>query len=199
LESKLSYGDDYKFIPATSVESGVGMEVLPDLYSHTIQIVNFCLVGQPSTKDFVLVDAGMPHSADEIISVIEERFGADSQPKAIILTHGHFDHVGAIIELVKWWDVPVYAHQLEMPFLTGKTGYPKPDSTVEGGMISKMSFMFPNKPINLGNYVKPLPKDGSVPHLPEFKWIHTPGHMSLRESDKALIVGDAFVTEKQEY
>jgi glyoxylase-like metal-dependent hydrolase (beta-lactamase superfamily II) len=204
VDNNLSYGDDYKFIPATSIESGTGKEVLPDLYCHTVQIVNISLVGHPDTKEFVLVDAGMPHSANEIISVIEGRFGADSRPKAIILTHGHFDHVGAIIELVQRWDVPVYAHELEMPFLTGKTSYPEPDPTVEGGMISKMSPMFPINPINLGNHVKPLPEDGSVPHLPGFQWIHTPGHspghVSLfREEDKALIAGDAFVTVKQEY
>jgi len=204
LDNNLSYGSDYKQIPATSVASGTGKEVLPDLYSHTVQIVNISLVGLPGTNDFVLVDAGMPHSANEIFSVTEERFGANSKPKAIILTHGHFDHVGAIIELVKRWDVPVYAHELEMPFLTGKTSYPEPDPTVEGGMISKMSPMFPIKPINLRNYVKPLPEDGSVPHLPGFRWIHTPGHtpghVSLfRDEDRALIAGDAFVTVKQEY
>ncbi|AMQ08087.1 MBL fold metallo-hydrolase [Sporosarcina psychrophila] len=204
MDNKISYGEDYKFIPATSVESGNGTEVLPDLYSHTVQIVNICLVGHPETKEFVLIDAGMPHSANKIISVTEKRFGTNSKPMAIILTHGHFDHVGAIIELVRHWDVSVYAHELEMPFLTGKTSYPEPDTTVEGGMISKMSSMFPIKPINLENYVKPLPEDGSVPHLPGFRWIHTPGHtpghVSLfRDEDRALIAGDAFVTVKQEY
>ncbi len=204
MDNDLSYGEDYKFIPATSIKSGTGKEVLPDLYSHTVQIVNISLVGHPDTSDFVLIDAGMPQSANEIISVINERFGEGSRPKAIILTHGHFDHVGAIIELVQRWDVSVHAHELEMPFLTGKTSYPEPDPTVEGGMISKMSPMFPIKPINLGDYVKTLPEDGSVPHLPGFRWIHTPGHtpghVSLfRDEDRALIAGDAFVTVKQEY
>ncbi len=55
----MSYGSDYKFIPATSIACGVGMNVLVDLYCHTIQIVNICLVGNPETKDFVLVDAIM--------------------------------------------------------------------------------------------------------------------------------------------
>ena len=40
--------------------------------------------------------------------------------------------------------------------------------------------------------------------MPEFRWIHTPGHapghISLfRENDRALIAGDAFITVKQEY
>lgn len=66
-----------------------------------------------------------------------------------------------------------------------------------------MSPMFPNEPINLGNQVEELPSDGSVPHMPGFRWIHTPGHapghVSLfREEDRALIAGDAFVTVKQD-
>ncbi len=204
MDMDMNYGSDYKYIPATSIGSSVGIQVLPDLFCYTIQIVNIVLVGNPETKDFVLVDAGMPHSANEIISVTEERFGTNTRPKAIILTHGHFDHVGAILELVEHWEVPVYAHELELPFLTGKMSYPEPDPTVEGGMVAKMSSMFPNEPINLNKHVEKLPLDGSVPKMPGFRWIHTPGHtpghVSLyRKADQTLIVGDAFVTVKQEY
>lgn len=111
----------------------MGIEVLPDLYCYNVQIVNIVLIGKPENNEFVLIDAGMPGSVEKIISTIEERFGANARPKAIILTHGHFDHVGAIVELVKRWDVPVYAHELEIPFLTGQMSYPEPDTTVEGG------------------------------------------------------------------
>ncbi|WP_138420084.1 MBL fold metallo-hydrolase [Aquibacillus sediminis] len=203
MDQHMNYGGDYKYIPTTSVGSGVGIEVLPDLFNYTVQIVNIHFVGNPKTDDFVLVDAGMPDSAEEIISTTEDRFGKNSRPKAIILTHGHFDHVGAIIELVDHWQIPVYAHELELPFLTEQQRYPEPDPTVEGGMVAKMSPMFPNEPIDLGSHVEKLPSDGSVPHMPDFKWIHTPGHspghVSLfREKDGALIAGDAFVTVKQE-
>ncbi|MEQ6048938.1 metallo-beta-lactamase family protein [Lysinibacillus capsici] len=203
MDKNLNYGDDYKFIPATSVGSGVGIDILPDLYQYTIQIVNIVLYGEPQMKDFVLIDAGMPKSADEIISVVEERYGSKSRPKAIILTHGHFDHVGGIIELIERWDVPVYAHTLEIPFLSGKQNYPEPDPTVNNGLVAKMSPIFPNEAINLGGNLKVLPSDGSVPFMPGFRWIHTPGHspghISLfREKDKVLIAGDAFVTVKQE-
>lgn len=203
MDQNMKYGSDYKPVPATSIKSGQSIEVLPDLFCHTIQIVNICLAGNPETKEFVLIDAGMPGSANEIVSVSEKYFGANSRPKAIILTHGHFDHVGAIIELVKHWEVPVYAHELEIPFLTGQTSYSKPDPTVEGGMVAKMSSLFPNEPIDLGSNVRKLPMDGTVPHLPDFRWIHTPGHspghISLfREKDRTLLAGDAFVTVKQD-
>lgn len=203
INQNMNYGSDHKYLPTTSMGDGVGIEVLPDLFCHTVQIVNISFVGKPKSKDFVLVDAGMPDSANEIISVTEERFGANSRPKAIILTHGHFDHAGAIIELVKHWEVPVYAHELELPYLTGQMSYPEPDSTVEGGKIAKMSPIFPNEPIDLGNNIEALPSDGSVPHMPGFKWIHTPGHSPghvsfFREEDRALIAGDAFTTVKQD-
>jgi glyoxylase-like metal-dependent hydrolase (beta-lactamase superfamily II) len=181
----------------------MGSEVLPDLLCYTVQIVNITLVGDPNKKDFVMVDAGMPHSANEIIAVTEERFGPNCRPKAVILTHGHFDHVGAIIDLVKHWNVPVYAHELELPFLQGELSYPEPDPTVEGGMVAKLSAYFPNQPIQLGRNVEKLSPDGNIPAMPGFRWIHTPGHspghVSLfREKDRTMIAGDAFVTVKQD-
>lgn len=199
----MNYGKDYKFIPATSVQSGVSQEILPDLYAHTIQIANIVFYSIPGSNDFVLIDAGMPKSAEEIIAVAENRFGENAKAKAIILTHGHFDHVGAIIELVERWQVPVFAHSLELPYLKGKLDYPEPDPSVDSGLVAKMSPMFPNEAIDLGDCIHELPSDGAVPFMEGFNWIHTPGHtpghVSLfRESDGALIAGDAFVTVKQE-
>ncbi|WP_339176081.1 MBL fold metallo-hydrolase [Solibacillus sp. FSL R5-0691] len=203
MDKKMNYGDDYKFIPATSVHSGVSEEVLSDLYVHTIQIANIVFYSSPDQNGFVLIDAGMPKSAKEIIDVAEKRYGKTTKPDAIILTHGHFDHVGAIIELVDYWQVPVFAHKLELPYLTGLKDYPEPDPSVDNGLVAKMSPMFPNEAIDLGESVQELPSDGSVPFMEDFKWIHTPGHtpghVSLfRERDGALIAGDAFVTVKQE-
>lgn len=55
-----------------------------------------------------------------------------------------------------------------------------------------MSMLYPKKPINLEQFMKPLPADGSVPGWPEWRWLHTaghsPGHVSFfRERDRALI------------
>lgn len=196
-----SYGDDYRYLPVTSLQSGHGAEAAADLLAFTVQIVNIGFIGSPGTEDWVLVDAGMPKSADVIIAAAEERFGSSSKPKGIVLTH--FDHVGAILELIDHWDVPVYAHELEFPYLTGRQGYPPPDPAVEGGLVAKLSFMFPNEPVSVGDNLKPLPADGTIPVLTDWRWVHTPGHtpghISLfRDRDRALIAGDAFVTVKQE-
>ncbi|WP_407372106.1 MBL fold metallo-hydrolase [Carnobacterium sp.] len=199
----MKYGDDYKRIPATSKQNGKGIEVLPDLYMFTVQIVNLFFIGYPKTTKFVIIDAGTPSKSEEIIEAATKRFGSNAKPEAIILTHGHFDHVGSIIELVQHWNVPVYAHELEMPYLTGEKSYPKPDFTVQGGMVAKMSPLFPIAPIEIETQVMALPANGEVPYLSEFKWIHVPGHSPgqialFRENDRTLIAADTFVTVKQE-
>lgn len=192
------------FLPMFSLTSGTGIEVLPDLYCYTNQIVNMtCINNNNDLNEWVLVDTGMPESFEKMIEMTESRYGKEAKPKAIVLTHGHFDHVGAVVDLVEKWGVKVYAHQAELPFLTGKQSYPEPDGSVEGGLVAKMSPMFPVEPIDLGGHIETLPSDGTIPHLPEWRWIHTPGHspghISLfRDNDRVLISGDAFVTVKQE-
>lgn len=201
MNPDMHQSDDNKLIPMTSFSSGKGHEVRKDVYYYTNQIVNFALVGDAS--HWVLVDAGMPKSGDEIIKVAEERFGNGARPEAIILTHGHFDHVGSIVKLLEKWQVPVYAHILEFPFLTGVQAYQEPDTTVEGGVLAKISSLYPIEPINIQQALQPLPADGSVPGMRGWHWLHTPGHTPghvsfFRESDRTLISGDAFITVKQD-
>ncbi len=166
---------------------------LPTLFA------NLYAVGTASR--WVLVDTGLPGFAGSIRRRTEQRFGK-SRPEAIILTHGHWDHAGSALELAKGWDVPVYAHPLEWPYLTGKSDYAPKDPAV-GGMIALMARFFPSSGYDLGEHVKPLPEYGAVPGMPEWRWIHTPGHthghVSLfRERDGVLLAGDAITTVNQD-
>ena len=199
----MKQSEDYKYVPMTSVSSGSGKEVRNDIYYYTNQIVNVVMIGDPEDEDWYLVDTGMPYSGKEIIFITEERYGKGSKPKAIFLTHGHFDHVGGIVDLLKEWDVPVYAHLSEFPYLTGKKSYPDPDPSVEGGLLAKISFIYPHEPVDIGDVLLPLPQDGSVPGLPEWKWIAAPGHspgqvVFFRDRDKILLSADAFITVRQD-
>jgi glyoxylase-like metal-dependent hydrolase (beta-lactamase superfamily II) len=186
----------------TSVKSGQLRTVAPDVAYYTNQIVNLVMIDGPDDT-WTLIDAGMPKSANEITSVVEERYGKNKRPSSIVLTHGHFDHVGSIVDLVLHWNVPVYAHELEFPYLTGQQAYPEPDTSVEGGLLAKISSYYPVQPVNISQVLRPLPVNGSVPGLPGWQWIHTPGHSPghvafFRETDRLLISGDAFVTVKQD-
>jgi glyoxylase-like metal-dependent hydrolase (beta-lactamase superfamily II) len=177
--------------------------VAPGVWGRKDAFVNYYMIKDEISGAWALVDAGLRWSAGTIRNMAREIFGNTSRPAAIILTHGHFDHTGALITLAKEWDVPVYAHLLELPYLTGKSSYPPPDPTVGGGMMTALSFLYPKGPIDAMEYIHKLPEDNSIPGFPEWKYVHTPGHtpghISLfREKDKVLIAGDAFVTTKAE-
>jgi glyoxylase-like metal-dependent hydrolase (beta-lactamase superfamily II) len=178
-------------------------DVTHDVGGLKTLFVNVFFIGQPGPGNpWVLVDAGLRGYAGQIKKKAEALFGPGAKPTAIVLTHGHFDHTGALKTLLKEWDVPVYAHTLELPYLTGKSSYPPPDPGIGGGFMSYSSFIFPIGPDDFGNSVRAIPADGIIPELPDWKAIHTPGHapghISLfRESDRTLIAGDAFVTTNQ--
>ncbi|RYU77134.1 MBL fold metallo-hydrolase [Hymenobacter persicinus] len=179
--------------------------VVPGVWGLRNVFVNLYFLRDTSSplEPWVLVDAGLYGSADKIRRQAEAIFGPNNPPAAIILTHGHFDHVGALKTLAETWNVPVYAHPLELPYLTGRSSYPPPDPSVGGGAMAALSFLYPRKPIDLGSRVQALPVNGTVPFLAEWRWLHTPGHSPghvsfFRESDRTLLAGDAFVTVQQE-
>lgn len=177
--------------------------VAPKVWGTKDVFVNMYMVQNPADGHWVLIDTGLKSSASKIKRMAADLFGPDSKPEAIILTHGHFDHVGSLAQLADEWNVPIYAHYLELPYLSGKSSYPPADPTVGGGVLSKASWLYPNKPIDVVDRLHIVPPDGSVPFLPDWQYIHTPGHapghISLfRRRDKVLIAGDAFVTTRQE-
>lgn len=177
--------------------------VAPGVWGRKDVFVNFFMIQSLTDESWILVDAGLKWSAPKIKEMAAYLFGADSKPTAIVLTHGHFDHVGSVESLADEWNVSVYAHHLEIPYLTGQSDYPPPDPTVGGGLMATMAFLYPKSPINIWRHIKVLPAGGRIPAMPEWRYIHTPGHapghISLfRESDGVLIAGDAFVTTKQE-
>ena len=199
-------------------------EVVADVVRLRVGFVNVYFVGPPqkpvmsgfsrpkaavengtrvTSSPWVLVDTGLAMGAAYVLRVAAERFGVDSRPAAIVLTHGHFDHVSGLEALLAVWDVPVYAHTAELPFLTGRADYPSPDPTVGGSVLARLSPAVPEAGIDLGERVRTLPANGRLPGAPGWRWLHTPGHspghVSLfRSFDRVLIAGDAVATTNQE-
>src|SRR5215217_1633972 len=171
-------------------------QVLPDLAYRRLAIVNVVFYGPRGAGDrkWALIDAGVFGTMSLITGAAAERFGEGARPAAIIMTHAHFDHNGVLEDLVERWQVPVYAHELERPYLDGSSSYPPPDPNVGGGLMAAMARFYPRGPIDVGKRLE---------HLPGWRWIHTPGHtpghISLwRDADRTIIAGDAFITTRQE-
>ncbi len=156
------------------------------------------------SQGWVLVDSGLVGVGASLIQrAAAARYGANVPPFGIVLTHGHFDHAGSAMALAQQWNVPIFAHTLELPYLTGQSSYPPPDPTV-GGALAMMSRAFPHGAIDLRPNLMQVTADGDeMSILPGWRVVHTPGHtpghLSLfREKDGALIAGDALATMDQQ-
>lgn len=190
IESRMIEGIDY-------FKVAEGVWGLKDIF------VNIYMIENPVDKTWILVDAGIKTTGAKIRLMAKEIFGEKDVPSCIILTHAHFDHVGSLPELSHVWNVPIYAHYLEIPYLTAQAAYAPPDPSVGGGMMARMSFVFPKKPIDMEGRITVLPKTELLTFLPGWRYLHTPGHapghISLfRVKDKVLLSGDAIITTKME-
>ena len=177
--------------------------IAPGIAGLRIAFVNvFAITHKDGT--WTLIDSGIPHMAGKIQAWAERQFPV--APNAVVLTHGHFDHAGSVEQLADKWDVPIYAHALEFPYLTGKLEYPAPNWKAGGGMMSLLSPTLPRGPIDVSSRLRALPGAGSelsIAELPGWTLLHTPGHTPghvsfYREADSTLLVGDAFCTTKPE-
>ncbi len=69
---------------------------------------NSYLIQNTETKELIFIDPA--DRASELMAHAEKM---EAKPAAILLTHGHFDHILAADELRKKYDIPVYVHELD--------------------------------------------------------------------------------------
>jgi glyoxylase-like metal-dependent hydrolase (beta-lactamase superfamily II) len=134
------------------------------------------MIVNEETKETLIIDPGAEAAR------LSERIRSEGLlPVAILLTHGHFDHAGAVAELKEMYKIPVYAHEEEKKVL-------------EDPMLN-LTGMWSSRPVRYQADI--FVRDGDILELAGFtiRVIFTPGHTQggccyYFEGNKVLASGD---------
>ncbi|MHA2008421.1 MAG: MBL fold metallo-hydrolase [Promethearchaeota archaeon] len=91
-------------------------------------IVNTYIFGSTNTKEVVIVDPGA--EGEKIINTVEK---LEVKPIAILITHGHGDHVSAAGVVSNYYDIPIMSHKNSRRF---DNSYPNRNGLAEGDTIN---------------------------------------------------------------
>lgn len=127
------------------------------------------------TKEMLIVDPG------DSAQMLADRIRRENlEPKAVLLTHGHFDHAMAAEELAEMFGIKIYAHEAEK------------DTLKDPG--KNVSLMIGLRDVY---HADVFLKDEEILELAgmELKVLHTPGHTAggccyYLEKEKVLFSGD---------
>jgi glyoxylase-like metal-dependent hydrolase (beta-lactamase superfamily II) len=136
-----------------------------------------------------LIDAGCPWNASTILDTIRR---INKPLKNIVITHAHPDHAGAAASLSRHTGAEVFAHQLDLPFLNGKSSIaeiPGSSASLQVHRAGHWAGILNPPPVEHAKGVH----EGDC--IGELKVIHTPGHTPgsitfYSEEHKALFIGD---------
>ena len=97
---------------------------------------------------------------------------------AILLTHGHFDHIGAVDYLYDKYHCPIYIHHEDIEMLTN----------------SRLNLSYLEKPFSLSAPVTPASEHMEISGF-KICWFHLPGHcpgasMIYLEDENVIFSGD---------
>lgn len=139
---------------------------------------NCYLVGTEAGAGCVVVDPGQD-SADGVAGVVKEH---DLTPEAVLVTHGHFDHMWCTSEVAATYDVPVWIHPADRHLLADPMAAISNDSArllrEQLGMTDTPEFSEPSdvRDATDGAGIDAAGLSFTVDHVPG----HTPGTVAYR-------------------
>ncbi len=150
-----------------------------------------------------IVDAGMPGDWSDLLAELAAMGRSLDDVRAVVLTHGHSDHIGFAERARTERHLPVSVHELDAALARGEVS----SSSKDGGPVSLiplLKFMLLGlrrgglKSVHVGEVATygdgvtlDVPGAPTVIHLPG----HTPGSAALHVASRdALLIGDALAT-----
>jgi glyoxylase-like metal-dependent hydrolase (beta-lactamase superfamily II) len=158
-------------------------EAAPGIHRIEDRNTNFYVV--EADGRYTVVDAGLPISWPSLKRAV----GSLDRIDALVLTHGHFDHIGIAEKMRTRLGIPVYVHEDDVPL----TLRPKP----LGGRGGLRAYLEPKaRPVAEVQRITDADETLAVPGSPRIVFTpgHTAGHVAFHFPDRdAVIVGDAVV------
>ena len=138
-----------------------------------------CYIVENPDRSCLIFDPG--GEAKKLISLLQSR---SLKPLAILLTHAHFDHIGAVEEIRETYHIPVYVHKQEEKWLL--------DPALNGSQFFSVI-----EPIKVNPADQLIQNEGQM-KMADFTMtvFHTPGHSPgsvsyYFENEGVVIAGDA--------
>jgi hydroxyacylglutathione hydrolase len=142
----------------------------------------YVLRNDDSVKDCLIIDPGL--EADELVEFLDEQ---KLNPVAVVLTHGHIDHIAGVAALrSRFPEIKVYIHNLDAEMLT--------EPGINLSAMSGTTFVTEPEDVSLKerDVIDPAGVKLLVLHTPG----HTPGGISLYSKEAGVVfVGDTLFAD----
>ncbi|QXM05443.1 MBL fold metallo-hydrolase [Crassaminicella indica] len=140
------------------------------------------IVGMLETNGYILYDENMLEAliidpGDEAKTFVEYISRNRLKPIGIILTHYHYDHIGAVLDLRKKYSMPVYIHKKD------EEGLKDPCINHSVSSFRKSISIIPDQTLKDGDTIKTSWVTLEIIHTPG----HTPGGICIKVKNKNII------------